>query len=373
MSESAVLVLTSILSGQHLLVSATELELLCQISTETWSRLEDLEKLGISPDQVAAFVKLAILLVNQGEAESQAFLRIEEGLRRSHWPPCAAMFHLLNHFYESRVAPPGRVTSTLSRELDSEQRALNFLAKNGPPPPAFFRRLDALEIEDLPGEILESPLVEVLLRRRTERYFDPGWALPVTTLSHLLRVVLGAFGMRTLAREVQLLIKTSPSGGSLHPIEGYPLLMSVENRRAGFYHYLPERHSLELLKEMPASKCRELATYFCQGQTFVGTCAALVILVARFDRNFWKYQDRENSYSVVLQEAGHLSQTFQLVATDLGLGSFYTGAINSEAIVDLLQIPYPEEAPIGILGVGMSAPGPDLAARIMPFDPIAQR
>lgn len=95
----------------------------------------------------------------------------------------------------------------------------------------------------------------------------------------------------------------------------------------------------------------------------------VVILVARFDRNFWKYRERENSYAVVLQDAGHLSQTFQLLATELRLGTFYTAAINSDAITSFLELPYPAEAPIGLLGLGEKSESQPKSKELEPFKP----
>ncbi len=116
------------------------------------------------------------------------------------------------------------------------------------------------------------------------------------------------------------------------------------------------------MRAIPEGDARRLAIYFAQGQGFVGTCAAIVILVARFDRNFWKYRRRENSYAVILQDAGHLAQTFQLAATGLGLAAFYTAAIQGEAIAERSGLRYPNESALGILGIGQgAAEDPDAA------------
>ena len=64
-------------------------------------------------------------------------------------------------------------------------------------------------------------------------------------LATLLRWVWGAHGTLRLAGADLGLRRTSPSGGSLHPIEVYPLVRRVEGIAPGLYHYLGREHALE--------------------------------------------------------------------------------------------------------------------------------
>lgn len=364
------LVMTSLLSGQHLLTEADELRRLSLISSSAWTEAEDLQLAGWSSERIATLVSLGILLAERG-VSSEVFSKREESLLAAHWPPCAAAFHLLNHYDESQRSASGRVIDTFALEKESDQRAAAFLDSFGPPPNAFFVHPKAGPVEELPLEVPHSPVAKTLLRRRTQRYFQPEFAISLFDLSSLLRMVFAPVASRWLAGKVQLLAKTSPSGGSLHPIEAYPLLLSCKSRNCGIYHYRSDRHGLELLREMPEEVARRWAVHLAQGQAFVGTCSLVILMVARFERNFWKYRERENSYSVVLQDAGHLSQTFQILATDMGLGAFYTAAMNSEAVVSLLGLDYPAMAPVGILGAGRSM-REEQDAELQPYEPRRQ-
>lgn len=373
--SASCLVLTMLLSGQHLLTAGREIELLRRISCKEWTPLESLAEKGIRPDRLELLARLGALLSDQPEEVFRRFIDRENCLADSHWPPGAAIFHLLNHHYESSNRPPGQVIDIELQEQRAEERSLQFLKTHGQPPPAFFKHEGATAIENLPLEVETSAaLTAALLARRTCRYFDSSKEMPVASLSTLLRLAFGTWATRSLAGEqIQLLLKTSPSGGALHPIEAYPLLFKCEGKRSGLYHYRTDLHALALCREMTEDSARELAIRLAQGQLFVSTCSVVVILVARFDRNFWKYRERENSYAVVLQDAGHLSQTFQICASDLGLGAFYTAAINSELITGELALEYPAQAPIGLLGAGSRLRGPDSAYPIDAFDPEAQR
>jgi SagB-type dehydrogenase family enzyme len=344
-------VATSIISGLHLLVEIGQMEMFREVSCLEWTDENELAERGFTGAQLKELVTLAIFISDDPAFKS--FLDQEAILIESHWPPCAASFHLLNQYRESFNSRHGSVRETSLLERESEQRALRFLQINGPPPPTFYSHPQAENSIQLDRDIGDSPLASALLRRRTCRYFESEKSLGFHQLSTLLRLTFGPFAIRRLARGgIELVQKTSPSGGSLHPIEGFPLLFRTEAGASGLYHYRCDQHALALLKEIPEQKAREAASYFAQGQSFVGSCAAIVILVARFDRHFWKYRERENSYAVILQDAGHLSQTFQVVATDLGLSTFYTAAINGVSLTQFLGLRFPAEAALGILGVG---------------------
>lgn len=363
------LVLTSVLTGEHILANQVEIDALCLVPTDGWVDKSRLDDLGFASERLFKLVELGIL-ISDGEAEPAKNLRgREELLANSHWPPCAALFHLLNHHAEGGIAAPGKIIDTARGVEDAELRAARFIKLHGMAPPAVATRRDAIRVEPLPWPVDDTPLTKILRQRRTCRFFEEGKNLASKQISHILRWVFGPVAMRKfLDGQLELLAKTSPSGGALHPLEAYPIIFSCEGLGPGLYHYHAGSHALELLKEADEEWMRRLCIYFAQGQQFVGTCAAVVVLVARFDRNFWKYRERENSYAVVLQDAGHLSQTFQLVATELGLGTFYTAAINSEAISSFLELPYPAEAPIGILGLGEKSPNQPKTVDAEPFD-----
>ena len=59
---------------------------------------------------------------------------------------------------------------------------------------------------------------------------------------------------------------------------------------------------------------------------------------------------------VVHLDAGHLSQTMYLSATELGLGAFVTAAINDRVIEAELHLPPLREGAIALVGFGPRAP-----------------
>jgi SagB-type dehydrogenase family enzyme len=153
----------------------------------------------------------------------------------------------------------------------------------------------------------------------------------------------GAFG--------RLLQKTSPSAGSLHPIECYVLAWNVSGLPAGLYHYDVASDELRRLR---SGDLRAAAAKAASGQAWVGRAAFLCVMTAVFERTLWKYQI-ESAYRVLWLDAGHLAQTFSLLATSRGLGPFTTAAIQDTFLEKLIGLDGVKEFPIYLCGAGVPA------------------
>lgn len=193
-----------------------------------------------------------------------------------------------------------------------------------------------------------SEFVQVLLKRKTHRKFAKQ-QLPLTTVSQLLSLVWGVTGYLYSPVFGRLIHKTSPSGGARHPGEVYLMALRVKGLRPGLYHYHPERHQLELIS---VGATPEKAKLYCAHQSYTRSAAALFLMTAVFARTMWKYP-KSRAYRVVLLDAGHLCQTFCLVATWLGLAPFCTAALSDKAIEKDLKIDGINESILYVAGVGL--------------------
>jgi SagB-type dehydrogenase family enzyme len=199
----------------------------------------------------------------------------------------------------------------------------------------------------LPAPEADGEFPQVLLARRTWRHFSRS---PVGTSK--LATVLGlSFGVRwwvDLRGMGRLVLKTSPSGGARHPIEAYVLVLRVKGLPRGLYHYAAGAHRLELLRR--GASAAEVVRYL-SGQWWFGDAAAVVLMTAVFARTQWKYP-APRAYRAILIDAGHVCQTFCLVATWLGLAPFCTMALADSRIETALGVDGVTESVLYAAGVG---------------------
>lgn len=196
-----------------------------------------------------------------------------------------------------------------------------------------------------------------LRARHTARNFDPDHGVSYADMAALLGQVFGARTALELAPTAIALKKSSPSGGGLHPVQAFVLARRVDGVQPGLYHYHPLDHALEPLAEHDDAALRELALRAMAGQTWFAAAPLLVLMVARFGRNFWKYRNHAKAWRVVLLDAGHLSQTWQLLATERGLGTFVTAAINEHDLAQAFGFDPMREGPLLVVGAGHAVPG----------------
>ena len=254
------------------------------------------------------------------------------------WNPAAGFFHLSTKDVE------------FYPDTEEEFRRVLLLAKwHATPKP--FKSYPRVAQVRLPNPKIGGEFPGVLLSRRTWRKFS-GKPLGLLELATLLGLTWGIQGWAKVPRLGSAALKTSPSGGALHPIEAYVLARNVRGLRPGLYHYDGARHRLDLLRRGASS--RQIVTHLA-GQWWFGNAAFVVFMTAVFARTQWKY-DYPRAYRAVLMEAGHLCQTFYLTATWLGLAPFCTIAFKDSLIEQTLGVDGISESVLYAAGAGMRPP-----------------
>ncbi len=238
-------------------------------------------------------------------------------------------------------------TPYIDRSGWSSDRLKALLPKT--PQPKILKTVNGTAKVSLPRHVLpDSEFIQVLMARKTHRRFSKQ-KLPLETVSQLLSLVWGVSGYLYSPRFGKLLHKTSPSGGARHPGEVYLMALRVEGLRAGLYYYHPAYHRLELIR---ANATPKKAWLYCARQHFTKNAGALFLMTAMFPRTMWKYHVAR-AYRVVLLDAGHLCQTFCLVATWLGLAPFCTAALKDTLIEQDLGIDGVRESVLYVAGLGL--------------------
>ncbi|WP_213941677.1 SagB family peptide dehydrogenase [Pseudomonas sp. dw_612] len=204
-----------------------------------------------------------------------------------------------------------------------------------------------------PSGLPADSLVDALVLRKTCRSFT-GKAASLGDISTLLYLSLGYLKERegdvdeTVAEGLSAR-RSSPSGGGLNACEGFLHVQNVDGLAPGLYAYHPTDHALSFVNTLPAAPLGQL---LC-GQHFINNLPVGLFITARFDKLWWKYQ-HSRAYRMAYVEAGHISQTFQLVATALGLGTWLTGALTDDQVETLLGLEESAEQPLFFVGCGQS-------------------
>lgn len=337
--EDATLIYTNYATGTSINAEPLTTEILHFF--DRWRAVDEL--IARFSDYTAASLRTAVSIL-----ERHSFLvpsnrrvdpRVSAMARWGGWNPAAGFFHATTK--DVRFA----------RNQDEADQILDRKAESDPTPAPVKRYRGAQQIR-LPPINSQGEFPSVLFERRTWREFA---RLPITTadISTLLGITWGVRYWLDVPPRGRLALKTSPSGGALHPIEVYVFARRIQGVRRGLYHYSPDRHRLELIRA--GAGPRQIDNYL-PAQPWFRPAPALLLMTAVFPRTQWKY-DFPRAYRVVLAEAGHLCQTFCLTATWLGLAPFCTMALADSRIEKDLGIDGVTESVLYAAGVGARPDG----------------
>lgn len=330
--EGAAIVATSPLQGTSLEIGTEILRVLGEF--DDWRAADDIaRRLGIG---VNATKRLLRMLDRAGlveRATSPAGANTTTDDPWGTWGPPAALFHFATR--EERYArTPKRVEGALRRK-----------AATHPPPPPVLRR-SGPQVRLSPAAEA-TPMAAALLKRRTWRRFGRS-PLRLEDLTDLLWLTFGVQHWGETRGQGRVALKTAPSGGACHPIEPFVLVRRVEGLRAGFYHYESDRHRLTRIR---AGAGTTTLRSCLQAQPWLARASILVFLCPVFARTAWRYPS-PRAYRSILIEAGHLGQTFCLLAAERGLAPFSTLAVDDPHIDRRLGLDGVEQGVVYVLGCG---------------------
>jgi len=326
---------------QELQVSADELAALGGASQTVWRERAEAEQ-QYGADCIARLLALGLLVSD--ETPHTAARTRDDTLRATHWRPLSALAHTFGRWRE--------VSSETGMEAPSFQALLDQFGE--PPPPTM--ELPAQGALKLPAAA-PGRLDEQLLQRYTGRNFDLQASVPLEVAARLLHRAFGAQEVRRVGPHASVLKKTSPSGGGLHPIEAFVLVQRVEGVAPGLYHYHPIDHELRPLCHLGSVQAAAMARTILADQRWLADAPLQVLLVARTERSFWKYRNHQKAYRALALDAGHLSQTFYLLAAEAGLPAFVTAAVNDADIEQMLGLDHLRHAVVAVCGCGPAREG----------------
>ncbi|MBV6322067.1 putative peptide maturation dehydrogenase [Duganella violaceipulchra] len=327
--------------GEEVEVTLEEMAALGGIGLTLWQERDTSEgKYGAAV--IARLLECGLLI-----GDDPRFRERDEVLRSQNWRPLSAVAHTFSRWGDMRVDKGMQFPSF-------EELVVSY----GTPPGPVIERCAEGEAIALPHPD-RARLDDTLFQRYTGRNFDPAAVLPVATVARLLQRAFGSQGEREMAPGAFVLKKLSPSAGGLHPVEAYVLAQRIEGVAPGLYHYHPVRHALEPLAAMDTTQTAELAMRMVADQDWFVDAPMMVVLAARVERNFWKYRNHAKAYRALLLDAGHLSQTFYLLATEAGMPAFVTAAVNEIDIERVFGLDPLKDMVIAVCGCGLASGAQD--------------
>lgn len=199
-------------------------------------------------------------------------------------------------------------------------------------------KVDRIEKESiiLPQPQLKSNVSteEAILNRRSRRLYKEE---PVN-LGELSQILWAAQGITGQAGSYKL--RSAPSAGALYPIELYVVLAQ------GVYHYLPQPHKLEKIKD---GDLRAELAKAALDQWWIEETSCDIVITAVYERTMAKYGQRGIKYAIL--EAGGVAENIYLQAESLGLGTVSVGAFIDEKVQEVLDLP-DNNRPLYIMPLG---------------------
>jgi len=273
------------------------------------------------------------LLITRDSKENELEDKME---KYSQWPLPSRYYHFSTKTTDFVITP------------ESSRQYYNKFLKDGKQPPLYKSYPEKTKIKLLSTfKREEASLFDTLLKRKSIRDFSER-PISFEELSKIIYYTWGRMSYYETGEFGLLIHKTSPSAGARHPTEMYLVANNVTGVGRGIYHYSVKDHSLELLK---TGDFREKCLAYCAGQKWAKAASGVFIMTSVVARTTWKYRV-PRTYRSLLLDVGHLSQTFFLVCTGMGLGPFCTGVMCDSLIESELGIDGVAETIIFVVGVG---------------------
>lgn len=175
-----------------------------------------------------------------------------------------------------------------------------------------------------------APVIPLALARAAELTAPPvrPAVADLAALGALLHLSFGLTAWKSLGPD-RWALRANPSSGNLHPVEVYVLAAGLPEIADGLYHYLPDRHALELRARHP--------------RPFAAGRALAIGLSTVMWREAWKYGERAFRYCQL--DTGHAIGALQYAAALLGWRPVEQGRVGTDTLAALLGVDRAAEFP----------------------------
>jgi SagB-type dehydrogenase family enzyme len=213
------------------------------------------------------------------------------------------------------------------------------------------KKIDLRKFPEAHAEAI-SPIARLLRERHSTRSFDDQRPITLAELAQFLDRTARVLSISNAKLDLDdggHTTRPYPSAGAGYALELYLAVNLCEGLARGFYHYDAGAHALTPIG-VPG---HELEALLAGAQYAMGAPAQpqiLITIAARFGRISWKYSSI--AYALVLKDVGALTQTFYLMATDMGLGGCAIGISNIDLFAKMTGVEFHVEGPVGQFATG---------------------
>lgn len=216
------------------------------------------------------------------------------------------------------------------------------------PSPASYKCVEADLCIELPK--VWSPFGSLGDALRSAAPAAPHGPINKQTLGTFLYFSFGQTGIRSLPVTGRHVTKTTPSGGSRHPSEAYPIVVDVDDVPPGIYHYNVEHHRLDRVASGDfLTALRHDVIIHPDRPAFEIKLG--VVLTSVVERSMFRYRE-SRSYRVLHHDIGHLLQTVAVLAHGFGWQQYRGYTLRDRAVEALLGVERLAEPALAYVVIG---------------------
>ena len=198
------------------------------------------------------------------------------------------------------------------------------------------------------GEVIELPtnykdldlkndILEILYKRKSSRVYTQ----ETMTLLELSYLLWATQGVKEIRGNNYATLRTVACGGARHEFECYISVRDVEGLESGYYHYMPDKHAVEVVQLMDKEVMFQEVHKSLWGQTWA--CKANVTFFYSIIpyRAEWRYGI--SSHRVALIDSGHITQNLYVACASANLGTCAIAAVETELCNQMFHLDGEEE------------------------------
>ena len=210
------------------------------------------------------------------------------------------------------------------------------------PQPPLYKEPMGGKITMLPSNyhdlMLRTDIVEILYKRKSSRVYTQ----EQMSLLELAYLLWATQGVKEIRGNNYATLRTVACGGARHEFECYIAVRNVEGLTPGFYHYMPDKHAVELIEEIEEDAYSPVLEKALIGKKWAHIANVVFFYSVIPYRAEWRYGIW--SHRVQLIDSGHITQNLYVACSGANdLGTCAIGELNGTYCDQLFHLDGEEE------------------------------